>query len=610
MKKQIILIGPPNSGKTSVFNWLTGFKKSTFNYPGSTVLLSHGKLLPKYNLEAKVTDSPGIYSLTPGSEDEKASISLIEKRKKEAHVVLVLDASKLEVGLPLFFKLKEENYDLSLILTMPDLVSLDISSLEKELGTVVSPINGLTGKGVFEFLENLQKRKDPVLKEGKKETWNESRLDQIGNLSKKITEKVSLKSKDNPNFFLSKRWDQFFLHPRLGFVFFITIMFGLFSSIFWLATPFMDLIDQGFSYLISWTSNALSPWPYVADFVSQGIVASFGSVLIFTPQIFILFVGISLLQDTGYLARAVTLLDGPLSKIGLSGRSFVPFLMGYACAIPAILLARNLKSKKERNMVFFTVPLMSCSARLPVYTLLLSFLFYKQASWKPALALGIIYLGSLCLGLLSVVILNLFLKKEKRESFLIDLPLYRRPSFSKVIGSAFDKTRHYVEKAGPAIFVVALSIWTLCQFPLNPELSEAERLRQSYAGRIGSFIEPIFSLMGVDWRVGTCLIAAFAAREVFVSALILLFLATSEGSVDSLLSTMKGALNSSGELIFTLPSVMALVCFFMIALQCLATTAIVYKESRSLKLALTQLVLFNVIAYALAVLVYQVLKLF
>ena len=390
-------------------------------------------------------------------------------------------------------------------------------------------------------------------------------------------------------------------------------MFGLFSSIFWLATPFMDIIDKIFSFLIEQTGQSLAFSPKIADFISEGILASFGSVLVFVPQIFILFMGISLLEDTGYLARAVALMDGPFSKIGLSGRSFVPFLSGYACAIPSILLARNLNSKREKFMTLFSIPFMSCSARLPVYALLLSFLFYGQSAWKPGLALSLIYIASFFLGVSAVFFLNLFLKKEEKEIFLLDLPIYRRPVLTKILQNAGKRTQHYIIKAGPAIFTVALAIWLLIHFPLQPELSPAERIQHSYAGQIGRIVEPLFGAMGLDWRVGVALIAAFAAREVFVSVLVLVFSITAvaeETLSQSLLETMKAASHADGSLIFTTTSVLGLIVFFMFSLQCLSTSAVIYKESGSLKLAITQFLTLNVLAYFMSVLVYQGLNMF
>lgn len=611
----ILLIGPPNSGKTTLFNWLTGFKHQTFNYPGSTTFLSVGNVLQKYEFPANVTDTPGIYSLFPQSEDENISKKSLLKNT-DSKVLLVLDASKLEVQLPLFFQLKESGFSPILVLSMWDILPQDsmpnISTLSQLLKSPVIPLKGLIGGGVSELIKELKNNNQKNLAT-EISPWDQKKFNSCLEQSKSIL-KQSLKEKSqvkDKDLFNSNKWDRFFLHPKKGLFLFSFIMFGLFSSIFWLASPFMNAIDSFFSFLIKQSEQSLFAYPQIADFVSQGLLASFGSVLVFVPQIFILFAGISLLEDSGYLARAVALMDGPLSKIGLSGRSFVPFLSGYACAIPSVLLARNLKSKREQKMLYFSIPFMTCSARLPVYALLLSFLFYGQSAWKPGITLSLIYIASFFLGMISVFLLNRFLKKEDKDVFLLDLPLYRRPVLTKILQNAGRRTQHYIFKAGPAIFIVALAIWLLSHFPFHPEMSPSERIQQSYAGQIGQIIEPIWRAMGVDWRVGTALIAAFAAREVFVSALVLIFSITSlagENLTHSLLNTMGVASHSDGSLLFTTASVTALIVFFMFSLQCLSTTAIVYKESGSLKLAVTQFLTLNLLAYAMAVLIYQSLS--
>ncbi len=614
--RHIVLVGQPNSGKTTLFNWLTGFKHRVINYPGSTVFISSGNLQKKYNLPVVLIDTPGVYSLFPKSKDEEVTRDYLFNNKNLEAVLLILDGSKLEIQLPLFFQLKEAGFKVVVALTMWDLISndsLDIDQLQKSLGVPVVLINGLIGGGVYDLVEHF-----PTLLDSKPSSiqnlkpWSVKDLNESVDKSRGIYSSISKKMKQKKtNLFISQKFDRFFLHPKGGLVLFGAIMFALFSSLFWLADPFMGYVDSAFSFLIDKTHN-FNPTSLIIDFLANGILASFGAVLVFVPQIFILFLGISLLEDTGYLARAVALADGPLSKIGLSGRSFIPFLSGYACAIPAIMAARNLSSPREKLMAFFAIPFMSCSARLPVYALLLSFLFYGQSSWKPGLILSLIYIGSFLLGIVSVSILNLFLKSDKRKKpFLLDLPIYRRPVWIKTLQSSWKRTKHYIFKAGPAIFTVALIVWVMTNFPRNMDWSEVEQIQNSYAGQVGKVIEPVFEFMGVDWRVGVGLIAAFAAREVFVSSLALVFNITSvsdETMTSSLIENMKTAVHSSGEPVFSLASVIALIVFFMVSLQCVSTTAIVYKESNSLKLALTQLISLNVLAYVLACLSYQSLK--
>ena len=614
-KKQILLIGPPNSGKTTLFNWLTGFKNKVVNYPGSTVLTGKGQVLDKYQLSSQVTDTPGTYSLLAQSEDEKITCQSLFDNKKNSTVVLVLDASKLEIQLPLFFQLKSCGFPLVLALTMSDIIKksagLNIEKLSELLNTPVVSINGFTGEGVFKLIEKVKALKTSG-SEIKNINWDKKQFDESSLKSKEIVEKSLLENQtEQANLFYSHKWDRFFLNPKIGLLFFALIMFSLFSSIFWLAQPFMTFIDEAFSFLIDKSHQILSFSPIVADLVSNGVLAGFGAVLIFVPQIFILFVGIALLEDTGYLPRAVSLMDGPFSKIGLSGRSFVPFLSGYACAIPAILQARNISSKTEKYLLYFSIPFTTCSARLPVYALLLSFLFYGQSAWKPGLAFSLIYILSFILGLISVVILNLTLKQKDKEPFLLDLPIYRKPVFTKVFNKAFSQSKHYITSAGPAIFLVAIGIWILTYFPLAPELSPEQQIQQSYAAQLGKLFEPAFQAMGVDWRVGLALITAFAAREVFVASLVLVFTVakTTDTTLShSMLETMQTAVHANGSPIFTTASVTALIVFFMFSLQCLATTAVVYKESKSLKLAVSQFFILNVLAYVFAVICYQTLN--
>lgn len=611
----IVIVGPPNSGKTTLFNSLTGHNNKTINYPGSTVFISKGKLQEKYQLKGTLTDTPGTYSLFPQSEEEKITNQLLFSKETIDAVIVTIDVGKLEAHMPFLFQLKEVGLPLILVLTMWDISggkNFYIKSLEQELGLPVIPLNGLTGIGVSQLIKELKKilSLNFPLREINKplKPWGEEQIDKALEEAKKIIQKCNKTNNKSP--FLSERYDKYLLHPIAGPFVFLAVMFSLFASLFWLAEPFMSFIDGIFGGIVK-EIVALNPKSLFLDFIGRGVLGSFGAVLVFVPQIFILFTGIHLLEDSGYLARAVTLVDGLFSRLGLSGRSFVPFLSGYACAIPAALSTRSLPSRRERYMTLFAIPFMSCSARLPVYTLLLGFFFFGQSSWKPGLFLTLIYFGSLFLGILAVFCLNLFLPKEKKKPFILDLPLYRRPSFKKVIRNAWHRTNHYLTKAGPVVFFFALLVWTGTHFPGNSLLPEGERIRQSYAGQIGQTIEPVFEFMGLDWRVGVALLAAFVAREVFVSALALLFFVTpqsaNENVVNSLIEKMQNAVNSQGEFIFTFPSVLALIVFFMFSLQCFSTTAVMAKEIGG-KFALIQLGTLNALAYIMAVLVYQTLS--
>lgn len=614
----IALVGRPNSGKTTLFNWLTGSRFRAVNYPGATVECYLGNTHDRYGDSVPVIDTPGTYSLFPKSFDEKVTYQTLFENYKAFDVqgaVVVMDATQWQRQLPLVEQMKEAGIPSVIALTMTDMLRkedqiLDDKKLSELVGVPVVPIDGQLGGGVPELVEQVRllERKSgftpPPL-------WDEAKYqmskEHAANFSKQIQK--DKKQLNNLSYFENTRkLDNILLHPVMGLLLFFAVMFGLFSSIFWLADPFMGWVDEGFGYL----SDLLLQWggedSLVADWLANGVVASFGAVMVFVPQIFILFFGISFLEDSGYLARAATLIDKPFSAIGLSGRSFVPLLSGYACAVPAMMATRNIRSSTERWIAMFIIPLMTCSARLPVYALLLSFLFFGEAAWKPGMALAALYFGALALGAVSAAIVNRLIPKGEESSFLMELPYYRRPSIRVVLRTAITRTKAYIRRAGPIIFILSMVVWLGSTFPRNGEISESEQLKHSYIGQAGQIIEPIFEPMGSDWRVGVGLISAFAAREVFVSSLAIVFDVTSEteeGLTDSMISSMKKAQWPDGSPLFTFASVMAILVFFMIALQCLSTFAIAIREMRSWKFALTQLIVLNVVAYVLAVGTYQ-----
>ncbi|NUN07091.1 MAG: ferrous iron transporter B, partial [Bdellovibrio sp.] len=408
----------------------------------------------------------------------------------------------------------------------------------------------------------------------------------------------------------TEKLDRVLLHPFFGFLFFILIMGGLFSCVYWLAAPFMDLIDGWFTTLNEMVA-ALGPETLWADFLANGVVSSFAAFLVFIPQIFILFMGIGILESTGYLARAATLIDRPFSALGMSGRSFVPLLSGFACAVPAIIATRNIPSKKDRMITSFVIPLMSCSARLPVYALMIAFLFHGESPLKAGLALAALYLGSVAVGILAAGVVSKFIPAREPSFFMMELPIYRRPKVRVLLRQSWTRTWSYVKRAGPIIFAFAVVIWVGTTFP-HYELQDAhEKLEQSYIGQMGKVIEPVVHPMGLDWRVGVGLISAFAAREVFVSSLAVTFNITDtdeDTQQQALLTQMSTAVNSQGEKIFTVSSVIGLMVFFLIALQCMSTVGVQIRESGSLSFALTQLVAFNLFAYVLVVLLVQGLR--
>ena len=481
-KKHIVLVGPPNSGKTTLFNWLTGYKARVVNYPGSTVDYLKGDALDKYNLPYKIIDTPGVYSVFPKNPSEHITQKILSETP--IHTVLVIiDILRLHRQLPLVFQLKAMGLPVAIAFTMTDLTDqkYDMAKLSQELGNIpVFPIQGKLGQGVMELAQGLSKlshKPGPRIRPEALLKLQEQFFKKTDEIAAKFLPQAIKGVK------FTKKADRVLLHPVFGTFSFLSILLLLFSSIFWLAAPLMNLVDFGFSLIAEQTSKMGDS--LFIDFLSNGVITSFAAVFVFIPQIFILFAGISILEDSGYLARAVSLVDAFFSKIGLSGRSFIPFLSGYACAIPACLSARNLTSRTERWIVIAVIPLLTCSARLPVYSLLLSLFFYGDSPWKAGLWMTIIYCGSMVLASLGAYVLSLIIRSESSVPFVMELPIYRRPLLSGTTLTAWRRSLSYIKGAGPLIFIFALIMWGALNFPKNPEWSSAEQIENSYAGQFG-----------------------------------------------------------------------------------------------------------------------------
>ncbi|UYL08013.1 ferrous iron transporter B [Bdellovibrio sp. SKB1291214] len=622
-ERVIALVGAPNSGKTTLYNWLTGSRFKTVNYPGATVEYSLGRLAPHLGTGIQAMDTPGTYSLHPKSADEVVTIKSIYENPEFGEatgIVVVIDGTQLSRHLQLALQVKETGFPMIVVITMADLlrregIEIDMDYLRKTLNCPVVQFDGLLAGGLLEIVAEAQKIPlDSFPKRPR--VWDFDELDLKMKECDRIAKEALSHKTDHPEVRLKKivatteKIDRLLLHPILGLVMFLVIMGALFSSIFWLAAPFMDYVDQGFSFLNKVVGD-LGPGTLWADFLANGVVSSFGAVLVFVPQIFILFFGIGLLESSGYLARAATLIDRPFSALGMSGRSFVPILSGFACAVPAIIATRNISSSRDRWITSFVIPLMQCSARLPVYALLIAFLFHGESAVMAGIVFASLYLGSLFVGGLAAGIVNKFLPHNDNSFFMMELPIYRKPKLRVLLRQSLTRTMNYVKRAGPMIFVFAVIIWVGTNFPNYNIENPHDKLEQSYAGQLGKVIEPVVAPMGVDWRVGVGLISAFAAREVFVSSLAVTFNIADDNEdtqQQSLLAQMSTAVNQHGEKVFTMSSVIGLMIFFMIALQCMTTVAIQAKESGSIKMALGQLVAFNVFAYVLVVIVVQGLR--
>lgn len=622
--KSIALVGSPNSGKTTLYNWLTGSRFKTVNYPGATVEFSLGKLASHHGEDLiQVMDTPGTYSLHPKSADEWVTLRALYENpevEKVDGVVVVIDGTHMARHLQMVMQLKETGFPLIVVVTMADLLrreglQIDMDYLRKTFGCPVLQFDGLLAGGLKEIIAEM-KHLPAVGQVTKPVPWSfevqDKKLKESEAIAQKALSHKSEQAQDRLNRIVSttEKLDRVLLHPVFGFAFFVLIMGTLFASVFWLATPFMDIIDGWFTALNEVVA-AWGPGTLWADFLANGVVTSFAAFMVFVPQIFILFVGIGILESTGYLARAATLIDRPFAALGMSGRSFVPLLSGFACAVPAIIATRNIPSTKDRLITSFIVPLMSCSARLPVYALFIAFLFHGESAWYAGLSLAALYIGSIVIGAFAAGVVSKFIPRSEPSLFMMELPIYRRPKIRVLLRHSWTRTLSYVKRAGPVIFVFASIIWAGTTFPHYHTADPQQKLEQSYVGQMGKVIEPVVAPMGVDWRVGVGLISAFAAREVFVSSLAVTFNITDteeDSQQKALLAQMKTAVNAKGEKIFTVSSVVGLMIFFLIALQCMSTVGVQMRESGSVKFALMQLVVFNVFAYVFVVALVQTLR--
>ncbi|MBL7546263.1 MAG: ferrous iron transporter B [Bdellovibrionaceae bacterium] len=612
MSHVYVLVGQPNSGKTTLYNWLTGSNYKTVNYPGSTIEYSMGAIDLKHGTNKTFVDTPGTYSLIPKSPDERVTSQVLydNEQTKNAYCILVIDGLHLERQLTLVYQMKQAGIQFGIVVTMVDLLKaqntqIDFEKLSHLLNVPIDLFNGQTGEGIDKIIAGLPLTNENTLRQ--KISWTYLDFQRARIEAMEDIEKVMRPTQAHDISKFTKKLDSLFL-GSFGFVFFFLIMTFLFASLFWFSTPFSDLIENVFAFLSTKIETSY-PDSFLALFVSQGIVASFAAVLVFVPQILFLFLGLGFLEASGYLPRAAALIDHPLQKIGLGGRSFVPVLSGFACAVPALMATRNISSKRDRMITAFIIPMMSCSARLPVYGLLLLFLFPDNAFLVGLVFAGLYFL-SLMFGAIASLVISKIVKPSRDQFFMMELPLYRRPRWRILVKQALSKTKSYVVRAGPIIIVFAVVLWLGAQFPrIN---NQAPDLADSYIGQLGHFMEPVFKPMGIDWRVGVGLISAFAAREVFVSSIAVTFKVTAaeDQQEHDLLQVMNQAKFADGTPVFTVGSVLGLIFFFMIALQCMTTVATQIRESGSQKFAWGQLVILNVVAYVGAVVINQVYTLF
>jgi len=603
-------------------NALTGGSFHTANYSGVTVTLSRGKSKAEFGPQVLLVDLPGVHSPSASSPEEELSCRVIEGRHKSVHpdaLIVAVDATQLERHLRFASFVARQEKPTVIALTMMDLLprvqqTVNVRKLEAALGLPVIPVDGRTGWGAADLMAAVNDAlARPIPRPNALANLPEDAVAAYDDIRELLAASEAVKNKNllvlaEDSF--TARIDRVVLHRILGFPIFFAVLVGLFSSIFWAARPFMDLIDWLFTrttgYLV-----AFLPESALSHFLAEGVVGGVGAVAVFLPQIVILFFLMTLLEDSGYLARGAALVDRPLSYLGLHGRSFVPMLSGFACAIPAVLAARTIPSRRERLLTIWILPLMSCSARLPVYALLLGALL-PGAPWKAGLVLGVIYVSSLLVGALVAGLISRFILRRRTASLLaMEMPVYRKPLVKPTLRMTWSRSSSYLRRAGTPIIVISACLWLLSNFGFGsqqPASTEGARaplvatsdLDHSFAAQLGRTLEPALHPMGVDWRVGVGLISAFAAREVFVSTMAIVFHVS--GDQDSqqagLLENMRSAtFAGTDRKIFTTSSIIGLIVFFFFSLQCLSTVSVVRSETNSWRLAGLQLLFYTGIGY-------------
>lgn len=609
----VLLLGRPNSGKSLLFNRLTGLTQKVANFPGVTVEL-------KYSTKKNTLwiDFPGIYSLNALSTDEKVSIDKLREeisKRKSLPTVLVclLDATRLEQSLSLgmeFQKLaKDENIPLIFALNMMDEIlskkgQINISVLEQKLG---SPIIGISAKTKY-GIENLENKIHEVLKNSSQFIPNGQHLSEgvyVNSNVKSLSKSLSQEYGADIPFFIEKqnKIDQWALSSVIGSIIFLSLMFLLFQSIFTWSAPLMDGVQWAIDSLAVLTIGQL-PSGILHDFLKDALFGGIGSFLVFVPQIFVLTFLIGILEDSGYLARAVIICHRPLSFLGLSGKSFIPLLSAHACAIPAIFAARTIESPKKRFLTNLIIPLMSCSARLPVYSLLIT-AFIPAHKYLGGLvnlqgvAFFSLYLLGIVMGLIISSIAFRLSKKEKLKSPLIlELPPYRLPHWGPLFMRSWQSAKQFILKAGHIIFLVSVVVWGLGYFP-----NFGENLETSYLGQLGHFITPIISPLGLEWKFGVAILSSFLAREVFVGTLGTLFGMAGDENVVGLAANVQQA----GV---TLASGISLLVFYVLSLQCVSTLAVLKKEMGDWKTPAFIFLGYTLLAYLAALMTYKVVLLF
>jgi ferrous iron transport protein B len=696
----IALVGNPNSGKTSLFNSLTGLNQKVGNFPGVTVDKKTGNTALDLKTNAIVIDLPGTYSLYPRRADEWVAYKVLMDTDEEVKpdiILLIADASNLKRNLLFCSQIIDLKYPVVVALTMMDIarkkgIEIDVEGLERELGVPVVPVNPRKNKGIdqlkksllqtskhqfvpskFDFIPNKELASDAIsnvqeffprlsdyaamhylinhenfpLSNTIQESIEQIETDHKFNPTKTQAEEIMqrytrIKQVMQQNVvepdplqkkLFTEYLDNILLHRVWGYAILLGVLFLLFQSIFWLAQYPMDGIDWSFSKLRELLSNLL-PAVWWSDLLVNGLLAGLNGILVFVPQIMILFGLITILEDSGYMARISFLSDKLMRKVGLNGKSVMPMISGFACAVPAIMSARNIENRKERLLTILVTPLMSCSARLPVFTILIALVvpntYFLGFLSLQGLVMMALYLLGTVMALIVSNVLKFFVKFKEKSFFILELPIYRAPRWKNVGITMVEKAKIFVTDAGRIIIIISLLLWFLSSYgppgrmdeigkkyatlqtqttpenkPVLTKQYNAEKLQNSFAGILGKSIEPAIKPLGYDWKIGIALITSFAAREVFVGTMATLY-SVEENDNSTLKQKMESAKREDGTKVYTLPTALSLMVFYLLAMQCMSTLAVVKRETRTWKWPAIQLAYMTGLAYFMSFIVYHI----
>ena len=672
--KHILLVGNPNVGKSTIFNLLCNKNQKTGNYAGVTVASHQGTYIHQGE-EVEIVDLPGSYSIYPTSEDEAIFTKyLIEEQEKYSGVIYIADALNLKRSLLLFQQIKDLGIPVLVVLNQMDLAEkrglhIDSKKLETLIGNRILKTNAKANIGIEEIRNAIRNNEFSVSDKAFFDIPSEN-LGLVFKISRQINEtnfykvwtliaadtylgklesvKTQLNQEDQkcmvpkrlqvqetirryqqidgymsqiiskkPQFkeLLTEKLDKVLVHPILGYLVFALILLMIFQSVFFIAEYPMNWIDGSFAWLSQFTKTHLPEGP-INSLLSDGIIPGIGGIVIFAPQIGILLYFLYLLEDSGYMARVIFLMDRFLRPFGLNGKSIVPLVSGTACAIPAIMSTRNIENVKERLITILITPFMTCSARLPVYSIIIALIFSNETIWGiqyKALALFAMYFLGFVTALISAFILKYFIKNKGKTFLVMDLPAYKMPLWTYDFKLVLGKVWEFITGAGKIILAVSVILWVLSYFGPKDEkqlfqVQSEVKLENSYLSKIGRQMEPVIAPLGYDWKMGVGILSSFAAREVFVGTMSTLYSLDDEAEEKTVIEKMKADVKPNGEKVFNFATGISILIFYAFAMQCISTIAVVYRETKSWKWTAIQLVFMSGLAYFVSMIAYQILK--